>query len=97
GMLGGDLGGGALERKAGAGRTQSVIRLVTALVEDGEDLVADELGDFTVELLTDQRGQASEVRDQHRVDLGGAALFRERCEADEVSEQHADLLAAAQR
>ena len=92
----GNIGSCPLDREAGAGGTQSVIRLVAALVEDGKDLVADELRDLAVELVPDEGSQPPEVGDQHRVHLGGRALFGERRETDEVGEQHADLLVAAQ-
>ena len=74
-----------------------MIRLVAGLVEDGEDLVADELCYLAVELVPDERREPPEVRDQHRVHLGGGALLRERREAHEVGEQHAHLPAPAQR
>ena len=61
---------------AGPRGSHGVVRLVARLVEDGEDLVADELGHLAAELVADHRREAAEVRDEHRVHLGRAALLR---------------------
>jgi hypothetical protein len=89
--------GAPLQLERGADGDERVVGLVAALVEDGEDLVADEVLHLALERVGDHRRQLAEVGHHHRVHGLGPARLRERREAREVGEQDADVAVAGQR
>ena len=94
GMRLADLGRGLLQRERGPRTAQRVVGLVAALVEDGEDLVADELVHLGAVAVGEQRREPPEIGDEHRVHVGRVVRLRERREADEVGEEDGHLAAA---
>jgi hypothetical protein len=93
GMPRADLGRRPLERECGPRPAQRVVGLVAALVEDGEDLVSDELVHLGA-VAVEQRREPPEIRDEHRVHVAGVVRLREGCEADEVGEEDGHLASA---
>ncbi len=89
--------GAPLQLERGSGALQRVVGLVAALVEDGEDLVADEVLHLAVEVVDDHRRELAEVGGEHAVDRLGPVLLAERREAGEVGEQHRHLPLARER
>ena len=97
GCVGADRLRAPLQLERGARGVQRVVGLVAALVEDGEDLIADEVLHLAAEPLGDHRRQLAPVGEQHRVHVLGPARLRERREAREVGEQQRHVAPARQR
>ena len=81
-----------LQGERGARGGERVVGLVAAGVERGDDRVADELLEVAAQLARDQRRGDAPVRVEHRRDLRRRSALGVRREADEVAEEHADLL-----
>src|SRR5262245_37389863 len=96
-MLRGEVGEAVLQRERGARGAHRMIRLVAAPVEDGDDSVADELLHLAAEAPGQERRSHAPVCVEHRSSLARSPTLREAREADEVAEEHADLLAPLAR
>jgi hypothetical protein len=80
-MGGADGFGAFLQLERGTGRLKGVVLLIAPLVEDGEDLIADEVLHLAAELVGDHRREFFEVGQQHPVHGLGPVRLRERRES----------------